>query len=514
VSARIDAHLSKQQILDTLARVDARLASMRLRDFQEQAWHVVEPGVGDPDSLGRTWPQHGWHIDVICDHLEAVSRREIRRLIINMPPRCSKSLTVSVFWPVWTWIQRPETRFVYASYSAALSVRDSVKCRRLIDSEWFQRNWGDAFALTSDQNEKSRFENNRTGFRQATSVGGIGAGEGGDFLVFDDPHKTMEVESDIVRQGVIEWYANVLATRMNDPRIGCIVGVMQRLHHKDLSGYLLDTGEWTHLNLPMRYEAKCVVEVKHRCSQPTGSGPTPVELPPTEIGYKDPRKQQGELLWPQRFGERETRALEKELGEFGTAGQLQQRPTPREGGLFKPDRLVVEQAVPQNDPIVELVRYWDKAGTEGGGKYTAGVLLGRSRGGRFWVLDVVRGQWATETREANLLQTAKIDGILVPIWIEQEPGSAGIDSVKASIRGLSGFSARADAPTGDKVVRAEPFASQVNIGNVSALRRAWTAEYIEELRRFPNGTYADQVDASSGAFNKLRKASTVTITEL
>ena len=162
-----------------------------------QAWHVIEPS---------TPFVPGWHIDAIIEHLEAVTRGQIRNLLINVPPRHMKSLLVSVFWPAWEWIQHPERRWLYSSYAASLSIRDSVKCRRLIESPWYQSRWGDRFALTSDQNTKTRFDNNRSGYRIATSVGGAVTGEGGDRIVCDDPHNVDEVESDSVRKATIDWW--------------------------------------------------------------------------------------------------------------------------------------------------------------------------------------------------------------------------------------------------------------------------------------------------------------------
>jgi hypothetical protein len=179
------------------AKVDRELAMRSLREFVRQAWHVVEPS---------TPFVPGWHIDAICDHLEAVMRGDIRNLLINVPPRHMKSLLVSVFWPAWEWIRHPERRWLYSSYGSHLSVRDSVKCRRLIESPWYRARWGHVFSLTSDQNAKMRFDNNRSGYRLSTSVSGAVTGEGGDRIVCDDPHKVDEVESDTVRKTVIDWW--------------------------------------------------------------------------------------------------------------------------------------------------------------------------------------------------------------------------------------------------------------------------------------------------------------------
>ena len=228
-----------------ISEIDAELAARSLSEFVRQAWLIVEPA---------TLYVHGWHIDAIIEHLEAVTRGQIRNLIINVPPRHMKSLLVSVFWPAWEWLRWPQRRWLYASYSAQLSIRDSVKCRRLIESPWYQSRWADRFALTSDQNTKGRFDNDRSGYRIATSVGGSATGEGGDRIVCDDPNNVNEVESDSVRKATNDWFDVVMSTRVNDPKTTAKVVVMQRCHEQDLSGHLLEQGGWEHLCLPAEYE--------------------------------------------------------------------------------------------------------------------------------------------------------------------------------------------------------------------------------------------------------------------
>jgi hypothetical protein len=221
--------------------IDRELAKRSLREFVCLAWEIVEPS---------TPFVPGWHIDAIIEHLEAVTRGQIRNLLINVPPRHMKSLLVSVFWPAWEWIRFPERRWLYSSYAASLSTRDSVKCRRLIESPWYQRLFGSIFTLTSDQNTKGRFDNNRSGYRLSTSVGGAVTGEGGDRIVCDDPHNVQEADSDSVRKGTLDWWDMVMSTRMNDPKTSSKVLVMQRCHQQDLSGHLLEQGGIEHLCLP------------------------------------------------------------------------------------------------------------------------------------------------------------------------------------------------------------------------------------------------------------------------
>ena len=233
--------------------------------FMGEAWSIVEPGT-------RFVPN--WHIEAIAEYLEAASRGEIRRLIINIPPRHMKTLQVSVFWPAWSWLAHPERRFLYASYSGMLSSSHSLNCRRLIRSRGIEARPGadvgelgllerigyvgllelifgaEAWTLCGDQNRKRRFSNTRTGFRLATSVGGSVTGEGGDVLVLDDPHQPEEAQSDALRERVLNWHDSTWTTRVNDAATGVQILVMQRLHERDLTGHLLERGGYEHLCLP------------------------------------------------------------------------------------------------------------------------------------------------------------------------------------------------------------------------------------------------------------------------
>jgi predicted phage terminase large subunit-like protein len=256
---------------------------------------------------------------------------------------------------------------------------------------------------------------------------------------------------------------------------------MQRLHESDVSGFILsDDYGYEHLCLPMEFEPA------RRCT--------------TSLGFVDPRKEDGELLFPQRFSRDTVERDKKIMGAMAVAGQFQQRPAPRGGGFFDWQKLQVVDATPR---MQKVVRFWDKAGTDGGGAYTAGVKIGAGDDGLFYLLDVVRGQWSAPQRERTIRLTAEMDGVAVKQWIEQEPGSGGKESAEATIRSLAGYSIEAERPTGDKAVRAEPFAIQVEAGNVRMLRGEWNQAYLDEMKTFPVGKYKDQMDASGGGFNKV-----------
>jgi predicted phage terminase large subunit-like protein len=300
-------HATPEVLRELLAKEQLRRrAEASLYEFVKQSWDAVEPGIPFVPS---------WHIEAICEHLEAVSSGEIRRLLINIPPRHSKSTIVSVMWPMWEWIAQPEQKFLAASYSGALSTRDNLKARRLVQSPWYQERWGHMFAMAGDQNAKQRFENDKTGYRIATSVGGTATGEGGSRLILDDPHGAQDAQSDAMRESALQWFDQVWSTRLNNPKTDAMVVVMQRLHEQDISGHILqDIKGWEHICIPAEWDGK---------------------YRKTVLGDYDPRQVKGELICPDRFGAEEIRVLKQALGTYGSSGQLQQDPSPVEGGILK-----------------------------------------------------------------------------------------------------------------------------------------------------------------------------------
>lgn len=467
-----------------LDRIERDLCAESLLDFASMAFRILEPE-------SRAFV-HGWVLQAICEHLEAVTNGEIRRLLINVPPGCMKSLLTRVFWPAWEWGPRgmPGTRTIGASYSEHLSLRDNMRMRRVIQSPWYRGHWGHLFDLAHDQNSAHHFANTKTGWMLATSVEGVGTGERGDRFVIDDPHNVKKMDSEAERRSKAMWFREVVPTRLNDPDKSAIVVIMQRVHEQDVSGIILDDGmPYEHLILPMRYEAKG----KRVSSR-----------------YTDPRSQEGELLWPERFPEHVVDELENSLKEYGTAGQLQQRPAPRGGGMFPIDKFKYLDAPPPKDDIVARVRYWDKAASEDAtAAHTAGVLMLKTRSGKYVVADVRRGQWSALKREQRIRATAEADGYQTSIWIEQEPGSGGKDSAQFTVSNLSGFRAKAERVTEDKGTRAEPYSSQVEAENVYIVRAEWNQAFLNEHETFPRGKWKDQVDAAAGAFSKLAETSTM-----
>lgn len=438
------------------------------------------------EPLSRSYV-HGWHIDAICEHLEAITYGHLTRLLINVPPGFMKSLTTRVFWPAWEWGPRdmPWVRTVGASYSDALSIRDNLRCRRLILSELYRQLWGGRVQLTGDQAAKTRFEIEGTGSMVATSVSGLGTGERGDRFVIDDPHNVHQSESEAVRESTLRWFSETVPTRLNDPAKSAIVVIMQRVHERDVCGYALSRElGYEHLCLPMEFEPE------RRCE--------------TAIGFRDPRDIDGELLWPSRYTREDVDELKKALGSYAAAGQLQQRPAPREGGMFHRDWFEVVPAAPAD---ARRVRAWDLAATkEKAGNnpaWTAGLRLARDQRGIFYIEDVRRLRGSSGEVERVLRTTASQDGEDVPISIPQDPGQAGKAQAEYLIRQLAGYNIRATPETGDKSQRAEPAAAQAEAGNVKLVRGKWNEDFLAEIEVFPSGQFLDQVDALSRAFQFL-----------
>lgn len=474
--------------LPTEEQVRYELSELRLKHFIRIGWPFIDPA----EFVSN------WHIDAISDHLEAVANGDIRRLVIMMPPRHMKSLSVNVAFPPWVWAQKkrspltgPGVGFLSTSYAQHLSVRDNVKSRRVIDSVWYQRGWGDRFKLTSDQNTKIRFENNCGGYRIASSVDGTATGDGGDIIIIDDPISASDALSPTVRQAANEWFDNTMSTRLNDPKTGAYIIVMQRLHEDDLVGHVLEQAkqdggdQWTVLCLPARYEP----------DHPF-------------VFAADPRKGPGELLWPARIGEKQVRALEVSLGQYGSAGQLQQRPAPRSGGMFDRTNFEIVKAAP-----ADLQEYaaWDLAASvpEPGSEpdWTVRVKMGKSKDGFFYILDVFRFQGGAAAVEEKIRYLATQDTRRCRIRIPEDPGQAGKAQAQAIIRMLAGYSVKAERPTGSKETRATPFSAQVEAGNVKLVAAPWNEPFLQELELFPFGKHDDQVDAAADAFNELAAGS-------
>lgn len=467
-----------------------------LRAFVRASWAIIEPGV----------PYiHGMHIDAICEHLEAVSNGEIRQLIINMPPRHGKSTVLAVLWPAWVWITNPAKKWLYASYAENLSIRDSRKCRNLIRSPWYQKHWSGKFKIVTDQNEKRRFDNDKMGYRLATSVNGSNTGEGGDLIVYDDPNNVNEVDSDTIREGVNDWHDQTMTTRLNDPKTGARVVVQQRSHERDMTGHLLEKGGWDLLMLPAEYE-----------------GPTKA----TSIGWVDPRSKFGELLAPERFGPTEIETLKRDLGATGAAGQLQQRPSPGEGGKFKrqywnywnpvgtdtrpvqvknPGQQAIDKTpIPIPIAFEQIVQSWDCTfKDEKDNDFVAGHVWGRIGANVYLIARKSERMDFPKTLKAVRAMSKEFP-CPEKLVEDKANGPAVIATLRNEIPGLIAIN-----PEGGKVARANAVAPYAEAGNVFLPNPdlfPWVRDFVEQCANFPRGRHDDDVDAMTQALRRLYDA--------
>ena len=476
---------------------ERRNAAASLYEFVRQSWHVVEPGV---PFIG------GWHIEQICEHLEACSGGDLRKLLINIPPRHSKSTIVSVMWPMWEWLTDPAQKFLCASYSGNLSIRDNLKARRLIQSPWYQDRWGHMFRLAGDQNAKQRYENDKTGYRLATSVGGTATGEGGSRLLLDDPHSAQEAQSDAIRESALEWFDVVWSTRLNDPKADVMVTIMQRLHERDISGHIIDDiGGWEHLMIPAEWDG-----VRRK----------------TSVGPYDPRQKKGELICPDRFGEDEIADLKKLLGAYGSAGQLQQEPTPSEGGILKTQYFELWPHNTGLPPFEYILQSYDCAFTEKstGDPTACTVWAVFTHDGERHVMLIdawdehlaypdLRAkaikQWGTEyggmSKDSPFSRKKRPDRILV------EAKASG-QSLLQDLRLAKVPAIPYNPGNADKVSRAHQAAPTLELGLVWIPESkktpghavSWAQPFIKELSKFPVGAHDDYVDTFTQAIIYLK----------
>ena len=461
-------------------RLEASICRDSFEDFVKRFWDSV---VKEP----LIW---NWHMSVLCADLQEIAERVFRSepkdadRVYNVPPGSSKSTICSIMFPIWVWTRMPTARTICGSYSADLSLDLGRKSRQVFKSDKFRRLFPE-LEISDDQDAKGYFANTAGGARLATSTGGTITGFHGHFLIVDDPINPDDAGkiSGADLKEANRWVGETLSQRKVDKKIAVTVLIMQRLHQNDPSAVMLERRE---RGVPIKH-FKLPAEI-------TGNGLDQVSPRKLVLKYVDG------LLDPRRITREVLMEALVSLGQYGYTGQMLQNPVPLGGGMFKVDRVNLEKSRLHEAHIVRIMRFWDKAGTKDGGAYTVGVLLALDNKGRFWVLDVVRGQWDSAAREKVITDTAKLDGKRVEIGLEQEPGSGGKESAEGTAKRLAGYRVRIDHPKGDKVMRADPFSVQVNLSNVHVVAGPWTRAFLEELQHFPLSKYKDQTDAASAAF--------------
>lgn len=466
-------------------------ADVRLYDFVRNAWHVLNPGRSFRDN---------WHIGAVCEHLEAVRSGQIRYLVINQPPRTSKTTVATVCFPAWVWIDAPWFQWLCLSHSEGLAVRDNVAMRDLIESPWYRANYP-TFRLADDQNQKQKYKNDWGGHRIAFGMLSKGTGEGGDGIIFDDPMDRDDAPSEAKRKAIIDAFDQKWSTRMNDPSTGFQVVVMQRLHEQDVAGHALADLGFEHLCLPMRYEPSrhCV----------------------TSIGWEDPRKVHGELLDAGRIPEEEVRKLERRLGQ-AASGQLQQNPAPSEGNIVKLNWLRYWQyrgldlgPVPVAladgnlfdcpvetlpDAFDEVLQSWDMAFKDkSSNSKVAGGVWARCAARAFLIDQECDHLDFVKSCEAVVRLSGRHPAARKKLVEGKANGPAIISALRGTVAGLIEVE-----PGGSKESRLEACAPLFQSGNVVLPHPAmpgfeWVRPYVTEIVTFPASTFNDQVDQTTQA---------------
>ena len=490
--------------------MDAERARRSLSEFIRQAWGVLEPG---------TQLEWNWHVDVIADHVQALfedwiavqkARQEqtldsevcdleesrvvqrAQNLVINVPPGTAKSRIVAVMAPAWMWLLFPGWRVICLSANPRVSLRDSVYCRTLIESEWYQQTFKPTWKMARDQNAKSLFRNTEGGFRQALGFNAKITGDRADAIIWDDPHDAKDVKSDAKRLSVLEKYDDSIGNRVNDLRSSLRLGIMQRLNELDLTGHVILQGDYRHLCLPMEKEAKPVCKCKDCTSGETF------------LGWKDTRKE-GEVLHPRRFTQKVLAAERRRLGSTGYAGQMQQRPAPKDGIILLRSHWKYYTAAP--DAFDEVIQSWDMAFKKtADSSFVVGQVWGR-KGAKRYLLDQVRRRMGFSATCAAVVSLSKKWPQARRKLVEAKAnGPAVMDALSNTVSGLTAVE------TGSESKEARAWAAQPEqeAGNyylpaMSApedgppVLEAWVEEFIDECAAFPNGAANDQVDTFSQA---------------
>lgn len=458
-------------------------------EFVREFWAVVVPEK----------PVWNWHIKFLCDKFQADAERvfaglpKLHDTVVNIPPGTTKSTILSIMGPAWIHARRPDMRVLCASHTQQLTFELGRKCRIIEEDEMYRAAFP-GVVPSHDQWTKSLFMNTAGGGRLAATVGGMSpTGFHAHFIFVDDPLDPQQARrvSEIEIETANNFMSEVIPSRKVDKEIAVTWLIMQRLHQNDPSGYLLnrDGASIRHICLPAHRTAKV-----------------------SPIGVRKYYSRAG-LLDPIRLSAAVLEEAKRTLGEFGFAGQFRQDPVPRGGGMFKVQKIQIDTPPLLTAPNwVGLCRFWDKAGTQGGGAYTVGLLMGRWRPpgapvdgaeDEWWILDVRREQLDSGEREKLIKNTAAMDTKRVLVGVEQEPGSGGKESAQATVKRLAGFRVKVVPAVGSKEERADEWSSMVNAGGFKMRAAPWNQALLDEMKNFPRSMYKDQVDAGAGAYTIL-----------
>jgi predicted phage terminase large subunit-like protein len=465
-------------------RADADRLKNNFGSFIRESWDVVEPAMPLIDN---------WHIDAMAQHLQAVAEGKIRMLMINIGPGYAKSIIASVMFSAWLWARNPQTRVIAATYASGLTIRDSIRTRDLIVSDWFQRLFNPAWSVARETKEieyrkkdpvtggwamvkenEDWLSNSVSGERRALSVGGKATGFRADGQIFDDLLNASDKHSEAARKTAADWAISTMSTRFNDMRIGWRVVIGQRLHESDPYGAMLATGDYEHLCLPSEFE--------------------PERRSHTSIGWTDERTEPGELLFPELFTAAVIAQAKKDLGSYDYAGQHQQRPSPIEGELLKRDwwQYYDPTQILAFDAMCISVDATFKAVSDS--DYVSIQVWGFI-GPRSYLVDRIHQRMGyVATKQAIKGLIAKYPQAWAKLIEDKANGSAIIEELKREFYGVIAIN-----PEGGKESRAAAVSPTVEAGNVYLPDLPWAQEVVEEAAVFPNGAHDDDVDAMTQA---------------
>lgn len=500
--ARRRAQEDRERVARDAAGIRERCKT--LIGFVREFWHILEPA--------REFVT-GWAIEAVAMHLEEVTRGNIQYLLINVPPGMMKSLLVSVFWPAWEWGPKGlnSTGFLASSFGLDNVVRDNNKMRKLVESEKYQSLWGDTVSPGSKWGERY-FENKARGVRSGRSFEKMTGGRG-DRVMIDDPHDVDGAESETQRDATVRTFRESIPDRLNDMRRSAIVVIMQRLHANDVSGTIIKLGlPYVHLNLPMEFEPfreENGKQVDNRCRTYDRNG---------KLLFEDPRTEEGELLFPERFPADVVAGLKVAKGSYAYAGQYQQRPSAREGGLFK--RAWFAGKILDGSKLRGLrfmrCRAHDFATSEATAinanpDWSASCLMGR-RASDYYIFDVERMRETAGVVQKTVRSRAETDPRGTVVRIPVDPG-AGNAVAQSYVTAMAGYQLKAVKVSGrgDKAARATPLAIQAEFGHLYLVNSGppeegldpWIEPFLHEVCSFPTGANDDQVDAAADAFDEL-----------
>jgi predicted phage terminase large subunit-like protein len=513
---------------------DAEKLEESFYEFCKAAWPIIDPAEFVPN----------WHLEDICHHMEAVAHGYIPRLLLNEPPRTGKTFIVSICFCAWVWAQRhkgplmgPQVSFFYASYAEKLSLEHSIKCKRLIESRWYQQRWGHRFRLIRET--QGHFENNKGGYRMCSSVDAKATGFGADVLVADDPHLVKEAESDDVREDTVKWWSETMPSRLNNRNTGAMIVVMQRVHEGDLSGDILRKGGYVHFCVPMSYVPCQHVNAWVGDRVKTFIGDDVDDVDDDDIFWVDRRSEEGELLWPQRFPPSDVDNLERELGPYAYAGQYQQEPAPRGGGIIRREwwqgwdekianehgtpflevkdevtgKVVKKEVYPGFEYILAAVdtAYTEKQENDPSALSIWGIFRDKAGNPKIFLMYC----WAERLRFHELVSRVgsdckkfKVDRLI----IENQTAGIPISTELARLFGSFDFGIEiVDPRTGfikshDKVVRLQTVVHLFAEGLIHAPDKEWADEMIKQCALVPRSLHDDLADTCSMALLYLRRS--------